>query len=71
MHAPQAIYFCTDGVWICPGNDDPYPFHGGSYRSGSWDQGASDLIAIMVYHRELDITGVKFYVQDHKFAEDK
>lgn len=60
MNTPQAVYFCTDGVWICDGLDEPYQFNGS----------ADSLVAIMVYHSELDITQTRFYVQEHAFAVD-
>lgn len=59
-YRPQAVYFCTDGIWIVPHYDEPYRYNGP----------ALELLSILIYHTELDITDARFRVQAHEFAVD-
>lgn len=50
----ESVIFTPAGIWIQLVNGDRFRFYGDAY----------DLLAIMVYHQELDIVATTFRVRD-------
>ncbi len=50
----ESITFTAGNIWIQPLNSDRFRFAGS----------VSDLISILIYHQDIDITNVIFYVRD-------
>lgn len=55
----RTVYFCTDGIWLCDGLEEPI----------RWFGPAEEILSILIYHEEFDLQTIRFRVQDREFGE--